>query len=74
MPAVLSKTRSVLDRLIANDKGAYFDFADDDFSRSRLTHLDAQSYRDLGEPEQITVTVEPGDTLTPIYYDAENEV
>ncbi len=68
MSALLSKTRSILTR--STTKG------DEDYSRQwfiqvdeetdvirREVYVDIGTYQDLGEPETITITIEPGDTL-----------
>lgn len=31
----------------------------------RAVRFDAETWRDMGEPKEVTLTVEPGDTLNP---------
>jgi hypothetical protein len=36
------------------------------FGQARAVTIDADTYRQMGYPEKITVTIEPGDKLEPI--------
>lgn len=62
---ILSKTQSVMRRLKTEDFGATYangSSAPGD-EITRLTTIDRQTYDDLGQPFEITVTIEPGDLL-----------
>lgn len=64
----LSRTRSVLTRSTTKGDEPYavqwFASADDDTSAVlREVYVDRQTFEDLGEPDTITVSIEPGDTL-----------
>lgn len=68
MAAVLSKTRSILTRSTTKGDEDYarqwfIQVDPDDSSVEREVYVDIQTYLDLGEPDVITVTIEPGDTL-----------
>lgn len=71
--SVLSKTRSVLDLVDLDIFGegvggvAMFErrAESDERVRRRAVAVDYATYVDLGSPKQVTVTIEPGDTLTP---------
>ncbi len=68
----LSRTQSVLERshLFTGERGATVSYWQEPepgepggaYLRP-VVELPAELYRDLGRPEQITVTIEPGDTL-----------
>lgn len=68
----LTRTRTVMDLLNdpLPDAGAvaptFVSVDDDDPSRIRRSvHIEYQAWLDMGSPRQITVTIEPGDQLTP---------
>jgi hypothetical protein len=63
--AVLSKTVSLLDRAHPEDweDREYWAVDPDTGLILRSVSMDIQTFVDLGEPAQITVTIEPGDTL-----------
>lgn len=55
------KTRTVLNRV---EFGLYAQQGDDiDATRAHLLDLDPDVATDLGDPEVVTVTIEPGDKL-----------
>lgn len=59
MTKPLVKTRSVLN--LSVDSGESVTFAHSD--RTRTVTLSRADWTDLGEPGEITVTIEPGDKL-----------
>lgn len=63
--ATLSKTRSVLTENGDPDLGVrwYIQVDEETEVIRRELYLDIATYQDLGEPETITVTIEPGDLL-----------
>lgn len=67
MTGILTKTRTVMKHIPSLDEDAKncvtFIVADDDGLIIRTVILDYQDYIDLGAPQQITVTIEPEDTL-----------
>lgn len=65
---MLTKTRSVLKHEggFGRPDGAWFMARDEDTGLStRTLVLSPQDFRDLGEPTEVTVTIEPGDRLNP---------
>jgi hypothetical protein len=60
----LTKSRSVLDLdpIADNDRPPTFRHLDDD-ARSNVVSIDPDLWEDMGSPDQITVTIEPGDHL-----------
>ena len=69
MGAPLSKTRSVLDirtspvMQVAGAVTFVGNVGDDGDSMDRVVIIDTETWADLGSPNQITVAIEPGDTL-----------
>ena len=66
MKAVLSKTEVVLDRDGDTPTHARFAYDPDIASGEAHTHavdVERSAWRDMGEPDTITVTIEPGDRL-----------
>ena len=66
MKAVLSKTEVVLDRDGDTPTHARFAYDPDIASGEAPTHtvyVERVAWRDMGEPDTITVTIEPGDHL-----------
>lgn len=71
MSGVLSKTKSVIplrrlhSKVGANGGRVYFtqDVDDIDTDDRRSVFIPAELWVDLGEPTEITVTIEPGDQL-----------
>lgn len=68
----LTKTRTVLrhNGFIARhtedvERGPVFDSADVDGGRLTVITLDQSVWDDMGQPAEITVTIEPGDLLNP---------
>lgn len=66
--ATLTRTRSVLHRSATKGDEPYsrqwFIQADEDTNVVRReVYVDRQTFEDLGEPDTITVSIEPGDTL-----------
>lgn len=65
--AVLTRTRSVLHRSTTKGGEPYsrqwFIQVQDDDAITREVYVDSQTFHDLGEPDTITVSIEPGDTL-----------
>lgn len=64
--AALTKTTSVLHRIPGPVVGTFELFqsiVDEPGDRVTTTGIDHDVWVELGEPEQITVTVEPGDRL-----------
>lgn len=64
---VLSATRSILTRVNPDDweDRRYRQVREDDGVILREVYMDIGTFQDLGEPEVITLTIEPGDTLNP---------
>lgn len=62
MTAILSRTRSVLHLDPLTDR-TYRQVDEDTDVLHREVYLDIRTYQDLGEPETITISIEPGDTL-----------
>lgn len=63
MPAPLVRTRTAFKFEDADDGMALYVLdldADDDPSMRRVFTMDRQVYDDFGQPEHITVTVDPG--------------
>lgn len=60
----MTKSEHVLDRDYMNEKFVSFtgEYGDGSVIPTYI-EIDRQRYLDFGEPEQITVTVTPGDTL-----------
>ena len=59
----LERTRSVL-RLIIFDSGyATFGSSGDPLSRRLTLKIREDEWRELGEPNEVTITIEPGDLL-----------
>jgi len=68
MSAILSKTRSILtrdDRYSEEEFGKRWFIQTDEETGivRRNVYVDVETFQDLGEPDTITVTIEPGDTL-----------
>jgi hypothetical protein len=62
--AVLSKTVSILTYSTdIRDQRLYVQVDPDTEVINRQVYVDIETYQDLGEPDVITVTIEPGDTL-----------
>lgn len=64
----LTKTRTVLEFVgIDEEEGPTFTQLPDEGEefRSHIVSLDPEVYEDMGRPEVITVTIEPGDLLNP---------
>lgn len=66
--SAMIRTKQLLHRQRAADDGAVFTGpgrAGEDYPDGPPTRLvvDARTYRDLGEPAEITVTIEPGYTV-----------
>lgn len=65
----LTKTVAVLSRATMRaaitDHVGFMAFPDSDDERVRMHHVavDAEVWRDMGEPDVVTVTIEPGDRL-----------
>lgn len=60
----LTKQRRVLNRLVMPGDTVPFGYVDDDTDRTVFVHfMGRQDWRDMGEPEVITVTIEPRDLL-----------
>lgn len=57
----LTRTRSILHRGNTHDGRVFF--AHDEEPYSKLISIDVDLWEDLGRPDVITVTVEPGDLL-----------
>lgn len=65
--AIMSRTRRILDlTATGSDETVAFSQADDD-SNVVTTYLTVErsTWADLGSPTQVTITIEPGDNLTP---------
>jgi hypothetical protein len=67
---MLTKLRAVMTHLPSPDQDAdlrvTFTLAYDDTGViTRTLILSYEDWRDLGSPEQLTVTIDPGDTLNP---------
>jgi hypothetical protein len=62
MEPVITRTTSVL-HAVSGARGVFVNPLDDDDFRRHLVILDPEIYDDLGRPEYITVTIEPGDRL-----------
>lgn len=68
MSTPLVKTTSILVRVPSrgDDVSVAFEYANDPrdgWSRHRLVALDTCDWVDMGSPEVVTVTIEPGDML-----------
>ena len=66
MTAILSKTKVVLDRDEDTPTHARFAYDPDIAAGEAPTHtvyVERSAWRDMGEPDTITVTIEPGDLL-----------
>ena len=66
MTAILSKTEVVLDRDGDTPTHARFAYDPDIAAGEATTHtvyVERVAWRDMGEPDTITVTIEPGDRL-----------
>ena len=61
--AVLSKSRMVLGRMGGVHFVAYGYIDDDSLSPIQVLSIPRDKYEGLGEPEYITITIEPGDLL-----------
>jgi hypothetical protein len=64
--APLSKTAAVLE--LFNVSGAHASYSKtvedlDEGAPNHVVHLNIEKYEDLGKPAEITVTIEPGNTL-----------
>lgn len=64
MTAVLTRTRSVLHLDPLTDR-TYRQADEETDVLHREVYLDIHTYQDLGEPDTITISIEPGDTLNP---------
>lgn len=65
--SALSKARSVLDLDGASANYATFSSRDEDTRKIlRTATISAQDYAEMGRPEQVTVTIEPGDRLNDV--------
>lgn len=67
MIALLSRTRTILHRAPdGDDSGQWFRATDEDtHAYHRRVYIDHNTWDDLGRPDTITVSIEPGDTLNP---------
>lgn len=64
--ATLEKVQTVMTRKVTvDDKTTFASEYDDTLAAYRTLVLNTDEWLDLGSPEQITVTVVPGDTLNP---------
>ena len=66
MTAILSKTEVVLDRDTDTPTHVRFAYEPDLAAGEAPTHtvyVERVAWRDMGEPDVITVTIEPGDLL-----------
>jgi hypothetical protein len=68
MGVVLSRSRTVLDFLHAEGGEATFAWKPDEGEEPSATHLrridiPRQLWNDLGNPMQVTISIEPGDML-----------
>ena len=66
MTAILSKTEVVLDRDTDTPTHVRFAYEPDLAAGEAPTHtvyVERVAWRDMGEPDTITVTIEPGDRL-----------
>ena len=66
MTAILSKTEVVLDRDTDTPTHVRFAYEPDLAAGEAPTHtvyVERVAWRDMGEPDTITVTIEPGDLL-----------
>ena len=66
MTAILSKTEVVLDRDTDTPTHVRFAYEPDLAAGEAPTHtvyVERVAWRDMGEPDVITVTIEPGDRL-----------
>jgi hypothetical protein len=65
MPALLEKRRYVLVKTFVGTNMVGFDSADHEFGTSHYDGVDmpVDVWRQLGAPQTITVTIEPGDQL-----------
>lgn len=60
----LTKSRMVYDFDSTIDEVAiYFHISDEDTGESQVMDIPVDKYNDLGQPDKITVTIEPGDLL-----------
>lgn len=59
----LLKTQRVLDHSMRTDHHVSFSSPDDTMDRLTFVAIANEVWEDLGKPECITVTVEPGDKL-----------
>lgn len=60
----LTKTRSILTRIATGRTHVSFaSHSEDDGSIDRHVEVRRATWDDLGQPEQITLTIEPGDLL-----------
>lgn len=62
---MLTKTRSILTRRNPDDweDRRYWQVDEESGVIRRAVDIDIQTFQDLGEPDTITVTIEPGDTM-----------
>jgi len=63
--AVLEKSRMVLGRMGGIFFVAYGYVDEDSLSPIQVLSIPREKYEDMGEPEYITITIEPGDRLNP---------
>lgn len=61
--ALLTATRTILTHVPGDDSRLYVASDEESGVIRRSVYVDIETYQDLGEPEEITVTIEPGDTL-----------
>lgn len=60
----LTKTQRILDRTHVTDSHISFRLVDGETAEPATgIMLDRETYDDLGQPDMVTVTVEPGDLL-----------
>ena len=65
MTVTLSRTRTIyqLNLALSTNARAAFDTDDEDDESNRHVSMSVQNWNDMGQPNEITVTVEPGDRL-----------
>lgn len=75
---MLSKRRSLLANLSVNEALGFVEFTDEDapgtpeVDRSpffTICRIDQETWSEMGQPKEITVTIEPGDLLNGITFE-----
>jgi hypothetical protein len=64
--ATLAKTASVLTVISKGEKSVSFGRTMEEINdgvSGRMVWLSAEDWKELGEPEEVTVTIQPGNTL-----------